>query len=65
MPTASSKRTIGQARPGATAGGATEVVGADELRYEADPDWGGCDGGGGASEGGSEAIAILATGRSA
>src|SRR6188768_1405394 len=51
------KRTMGQVRLGGTGGGTSEVVGADEERYEGDPGRGGSDDGGGTKECGSESIA--------
>ena len=53
---------MGHSGLGAIAGGETDVVGADEERYEADPGGGGSDDGGGTKEGGSESIACPATG---
>lgn len=53
-------RTIGPTRLGGSGGGATEVVGADEERYEEAPGRGRSDDGGGTKEGGSEAIARFA-----
>jgi len=48
---------MGQVRLGGTGGGTSEVVGADEERYEGDPGRGGSDDGGGTKECGSESIA--------
>lgn len=50
------RRTIDQTGLGWIGGGATEVVGADDERYEGDPGLGGSDDGGGTKEGGSESI---------
>jgi len=61
----SSKRAIGQARLGGTAGGATDVVGADEERYVGEPGRGGSDDGGGTKEGGSESMVCPRRGGSA
>jgi hypothetical protein len=44
----------GQSKPGLIAGGATEVVGADDDRNAAEPGVGGTEGAGGTTEGGSE-----------
>ena len=45
---------LGQSKPGLVAGGATEVVGADDDRNAADPGAGGADDTRGTTEGGSE-----------
>jgi len=60
MPAEIDKRTIGQATLGGIAGGATDVVGADEVRYEGEPGRGGSDDGGGTKEGGSESMVFPA-----
>src|SRR6187431_2012950 len=57
MPAEMNRRTIGQATLGGIAGGASDVVGADDVRYEGDPGRGGFDEGGGTKEGGSESMA--------
>jgi hypothetical protein len=51
------KRTSGQATLAGAGGGTSDVVGADEERYEGDPGRGGSEDGGGAKEGGSVSIA--------
>lgn len=61
MPAASAKRAIGQPGPEACGGGATDVVGADEERYPGDPGSAGPDGGGGATDGGSDSICSRVT----
>jgi len=62
MPAEISSLTIGQTLLGGTGGGATEVVGADDERYDGDPGRGGSEEGGGTKEGGSEAICITGDG---
>ena len=60
MPPAITKRAIGHAELGGTGGGATDVVGADEERYQGEPGRGGSEDGGGTNEGGSESMGKLA-----
>jgi hypothetical protein len=62
MPAEMNKRTIGQARLGGIAAGAIDVVGAEDVRYEAEPGRGGPDDGGGTKEGGSESMALSRSG---
>src|SRR3954470_20298854 len=52
------RRTHGQNTPWLIAGGATEVVGAEEERQAADPGAGGTDGARGTTEGGSESMGL-------
>jgi hypothetical protein len=61
MPAESANRTIGQTMLGGIGGGATDVVGAEEERYDGEPGRGGFDEGGGTNEGGSESMAFPAT----
>ena len=56
MAQASARRVHGQNKPGLIAGGATEVVGADDDRNAADPGAGGTEDAGGRTEGGSESM---------
>lgn len=65
MPAEIDKRTIGQTALDGTGGGATDVVGADEERYEGEPGRGGSDEGGGTKDGGSESMDFPATRASA
>jgi len=65
MPAEIASRTIGHRRLGGTGGGAIEVVGAEDERYEGEPGRGGSDDGGGTNEDGSESIDFPATRSSA
>jgi len=57
MPAERHKRTMDPTGFGGSGGGATDVVGADDERYEGVPGRGGPDDGGGTNEGGSVSIA--------